>query len=137
LVSLLACKALQLSPAVRVEPSQLPGEVAEGCIAVLLHELVESSLRSELTVLLARVCRAVEVGLPLATASDETLLVQAPEDPHVGRVGARLLRAAIEDLHHVADRSLGVAAPDLLHHLCLEFVQLRRQLAIGAHYDAV
>src|SRR4051794_36976439 len=113
-MSLLACKALQLPAAVGIELGHLPGEVAECRVPVARDERVDARLRAQIGVLVARVDRAVQVGLALATARDEALFVQTTEDRHVGRVRARLLRALVERLHDLAHRHLVVAAPDIL-----------------------
>src|SRR5947208_12064003 len=55
-VSLLACKALELAAAVRVQLRHLASEVAQRCVAVLLHQRVHAGLGPEVSVLLVRVC---------------------------------------------------------------------------------
>src|SRR3954452_997887 len=133
LLSLLPCKALKLPPAIRVEAGHLPGEVAERGVAVLLDERVDTGLRAEVGVLLARVRRRVQVGLALAPARNEPLGVQAAQDRHVGGVRARLLGSAVESLHHLAHRHLPIAVPNVLHDLGLELVKLRRDLWLRTH----
>ena len=63
-----------------------------------------------------------EFRTALAPARDEPLLVEAAEDRHVGRVRAGVLGAPVERLHHVPDRDLVLAPPDVLHDFGLELV---------------
>src|SRR4051794_20396016 len=123
-VSLLTCKALQLPAAFRIQLSHLAGEVAESRVAVLLDERVHTRLGSQVSVLLARVDRPVQVRLALASAGDQTLRVEPPKDRHVGGVRTRLLRPPVERLHHLPDRNLSVPSPDVLHDLGLQLVEL-------------
>src|SRR5215212_3996572 len=136
-MSLFACKALQLPAAIGVKARHLSREVAERGVTVLLDERVDAGLSAEIRVLLARVHRAVEVGLALTPPRDESLGVQSPKDRHVGRIRAWLLSPPVQRLHDLAHGDLAIAAPDVLHHLGLELVQLRRRLLLRTHYDAV
>src|SRR5690349_1991857 len=114
-VSLLACKALQLSASVGVELRHLAGEVAERHLPVLLDERVDARLSSQVGVVLLAIRRPVEIGLALAAPVQKALAVEPRHDGHVRRVRARLLRAAVEGVHDRAHGRLVVLLPDLLH----------------------
>src|ERR1700736_2723113 len=100
----LARQALESPAPRRVEVGHLLGEVAERDVPVLRNQILDLRPRPQGHVLISVVPWCIEIGLTLAAANEDALLVQPRHDRHVGRVSALLARALIQRLH---DRSHG------------------------------
>src|SRR6476659_9127929 len=93
-------------------------------VAELIDESLYLGARASLLILIARRPWAIRVGSSVSGSRKQSFVVEPAHHRHVGRVGPRRFRLAVERFHHLFDVCLALP-PDLLHDLRLEFVQRR------------